>query len=162
VAGIGKTRLVEELRRRGSERGFVCHTGLVLDFGGGTGRDAIRALAQSLLGLDPDSDLEARSAAVSQAVAARRASEQSLPFLNDLLDVPQTGDAQSAYDAMKPETRQRGIRDTVSEIVRTASQERPLLLAVEDLHWADGTTLAHLASLTASIAELPVLVVMTS
>jgi len=162
VAGIGKTRLVEEVHRRGSERGFVCHTGLVLDFGGGTGRDAIRTLAQSLLGLDPDSDLEARYAAVSQAVAARPAYEQSLPFLNDLLDVPQTGDAQSAYDAMKPETRQRGIRDTVSEIVRAASKERPLLLAVEDLHWADATTLAHLASLTASIADLPVLIVMTS
>ena len=161
-AGIGKTRLVEELQRRAAERGFVCHTGLVLDFGSGTGRDAIRALAQSLLGLDPNSSLEARRAAASQAVVARRASEQSSPFLNDLLDVPQTGDAQSAYDAMNAETRQRGIRNTVSEIVRSASKERPLLLAVEDLHWADGTTLAHLASLTASVAELPVMIVMTS
>jgi tetratricopeptide (TPR) repeat protein len=161
-AGIGKTRLLEEVQRRAAERGFVCHTGLVLDFGSGTGRDAIRTLAQSLLGLHPNSSLEARSAAANQALAARHATEQSLPFLNDLLDIPQTGNAQSAYDAMSAETRQRGIRNTVSEIVRAASKERPLLLAVEDLHWADGTTLTHLASLTASIAELPALIVMTS
>jgi tetratricopeptide (TPR) repeat protein len=162
VAGIGKTRLVEEVQRRAAEQGFACHIGLVLDFGGGTGRDAIRTLVQSLLGLDLKSDLQARSARVSQVVAARRISEQSLPFLNDLLDVPQTGDAQSVYDAMKPETRQRGIRDTVSQILCAASKERPVLLAVEDLHWADATTLGHLASLTTSIAALPVLLVMTS
>jgi hypothetical protein len=30
--------------------GFACHTGLVLDFGTGTGRDAVRAIVRSLLG----------------------------------------------------------------------------------------------------------------
>ena len=32
--------------------GFASHTGLVLDFGTGTGRDAVRAIVRSLLGLE--------------------------------------------------------------------------------------------------------------
>ena len=50
-AGIGKTRLVEELQALAEAAGFVCHTALVLDFGAGSGQDAIRALVRSLLGL---------------------------------------------------------------------------------------------------------------
>ena len=53
-AGIGKSRLIEEVQRAAEEAGFACHSALVLDFGSGAGRDAIRALARSLLGLDPD------------------------------------------------------------------------------------------------------------
>src|SRR5215468_5140235 len=49
-AGIGKTRLLEEFCLLAREQGFVCHTGLVLNFGAGTGRDAIGALARDILG----------------------------------------------------------------------------------------------------------------
>ena len=49
-AGIGKTRLVEEFQHASCQAGFACHSGLVLDFG--AGRDAIRTLVRSLLGLD--------------------------------------------------------------------------------------------------------------
>ncbi|HET6522807.1 MAG TPA: adenylate/guanylate cyclase domain-containing protein, partial [Geminicoccaceae bacterium] len=57
-AGIGKTRLAEEFRRLAAARDFACHTGLVLDFGVGSGRDAIRTVARGLLGLAADADPE--------------------------------------------------------------------------------------------------------
>ena len=50
-AGIGKTRLVEELARLASADGFAVHRALVLDFGASKGQDAVRALARSLLDL---------------------------------------------------------------------------------------------------------------
>jgi hypothetical protein len=41
-AGIGKTRLAQELRTLASCRGYACHTGLILDFGmGGDGKVSI-------------------------------------------------------------------------------------------------------------------------
>jgi class 3 adenylate cyclase len=55
-AGIGKTRLIEEVQRAATEVGFACHVALVLDFGSGAGRDAIGTLARSLLGLEVTSD----------------------------------------------------------------------------------------------------------
>ncbi len=53
-AGIGKTRLVEEMRRLAESQGFVTHRGLVLDFGVGQAQNAIRALLRSLLNLSLD------------------------------------------------------------------------------------------------------------
>ena len=51
--GMGKSRLVEELAAAAAADGFSRHTGLVLDFGVGRGRDAVRGLVRSLLGLHP-------------------------------------------------------------------------------------------------------------
>uniref|UniRef100_UPI0013580934 adenylate/guanylate cyclase domain-containing protein n=1 Tax=Geminicoccus flavidas TaxID=2506407 RepID=UPI0013580934 len=68
-AGIGKTRLVEELRKLAREAGFACHTGLVLDFGTGIGRDAIRSLLRSLLGLDLGAGVELAGIAAAAALA---------------------------------------------------------------------------------------------
>ena len=42
-------------RRRPTAENFACHSGLVLDFGMGSGQDAIRSLVRSLLGLTGES-----------------------------------------------------------------------------------------------------------
>ncbi|WP_047848441.1 adenylate/guanylate cyclase domain-containing protein, partial [Caballeronia mineralivorans] len=52
-AGIGKTRLVDEMRRFGDAQGFAIHRGLLLDFGMGKGEDPVLAITGSLLGLRP-------------------------------------------------------------------------------------------------------------
>ena len=69
-AGIGKTRLVEEFQRGARASGFACHTGLVLDFGAGTGRDAVRALVRSILGLGVGSEGSAAARAAGDALVA--------------------------------------------------------------------------------------------
>ena len=163
-AGIGKTRLVEEFQAAARRAGFVCHTGLVLDFGAGTGQDAIRSLVRSLLGLKPGglSDRAAVQAAAEWAVADGLVAAERRVYLNDLLDLPQPVELRALYDAMDSSTRARGTRETVAELVARASAERPLLLVIEDVHWADRPTLDHLATLTETAAEHPAVLVMTS
>lgn len=61
-----------------------------------------------------------------------------------------------------PQPDPQGVRDGLDFVVsRLASRvsHRPLLLIVDDAHWADGESLAWLASFTARLGELPVLVV---
>ncbi|MFD7423720.1 ATP-binding protein [Streptomyces californicus] len=61
-----------------------------------------------------------------------------------------------------PQPDPQGVRDGLDYVVgRLASRlsHRPLLLIVDDAHWADGESLAWLASFTARLGELPVLVV---
>ena len=161
-AGIGKTRLVEEFQAQAAAEGFACHLSLVLDFGAGTGQDAIRALVRSLLGLRAGSDLAAARAALEHAIAADPALVDRRVFLNDLLDLPQPTELRALYDAMDGATRSRGVRETVAALVRQASTRTPLLLAVEDVHWADQATLDHLASLAATAAVCPAILIMTS
>jgi class 3 adenylate cyclase/tetratricopeptide (TPR) repeat protein len=163
-AGIGKTRLVEEFQAAARRAGFVCHTGLVLDFGAGTGQDAIRSLVRSLLGLEPAglSDQAAAQAAAEWAVADGLVAAERRVYLNDLLDLPQPVELRALYDAMDSATRARGTRETAAELVARASAQRPLLLVIEDVHWADRPTLDHLATLIETAVEHPVVLVMTS
>ncbi|MGE3740016.1 MAG: adenylate/guanylate cyclase domain-containing protein [Geminicoccaceae bacterium] len=161
-AGIGKTRLVEEFRRLAEERGFACHGGLVLDFGGGKGQDPIRAIVRGLLGAPDADDEEPCRAAVERAVAEGLVAPDGRVFLNDLLDLAQPLELRALYDAMDNIARNRAMGETVAALVRAASASAPRLLVVEDVHWADALTLAQLGTLAATVAECPAMLVVTS
>jgi predicted ATPase len=66
------------------------------------------------------------------------------------------------YDAMDNATRDRGKQQVVADLVTRASAECPLLLTVEDLHWAKPITLGHLATMTATVRDCPAVFVMTT
>ena len=161
-AGIGKTRLVGELRGRAAAAGFGCHTALVLDFGTGTGRGAVRALARSLLGVAITSPPEAVEAAASRALEAGRLAQSDAPFLYDLLDLPQPTALRARLAAMDVLAREAGRRRVAAALATGAAADRPQLLIVEDMHWADPTTLKRLAALAAATAESPSLLVLTT
>ena len=161
-AGIGKTRLLEEFQAAGQRAGFACHAGLVLDFGMGTGKDAIRSLVRSVLGLSSTSDRDAVITAAEDAIQDGLVSAERRVYLNDLLDLPQPTELKTLYGAMDNPARNRGKRSTVADLVVKASGRQPRLLMIEDLHWADRVTLDHLMTLTAAVAESPALLVMTS
>ena len=161
-AGIGKTWLVDEFRAIASGRGFACHMGLVLDFGMAKSHDAIRTIVSSLLKIPPGASDDDRREAAGRAHADGLVEEARAPFLNDLLDLPQPGDLRPIYDAMDNETRNRGKRETVCGLLRRCGTEQPVMVTIEDLHWADSITLAHLAALAKAAADSPALLVMTS
>jgi class 3 adenylate cyclase/tetratricopeptide (TPR) repeat protein len=161
-AGIGKTRLAEEFAAIGAREGFCCHRGLVLDFGVGKGQDAVRALVRSLLDIAPGGGKALRREAAGRAVDEGLVDGESRVFLNDLLDLPQTADLRAIYDAMDNATRNRGKQAAVAELLEGASRRAPVLLMVEDVHWADGLTLGHLAAMAARVKDCPAVLLITS
>lgn len=161
-AGIGKSRLVEEFAALSAADGFVCHTGWALDFGVGRRRDAIRAIARSLLGIPQGTGKTARTEAAARAVTAGLVAEEQTVFLHDLLDIPQDPVTQAIYDAMDNDRRNRGKGECMATLVKRLSASQPLLVVVEDLHWAEPLTIDHLALMAAATAEGPVLLVMTT
>lgn len=161
-AGIGKTRLVTEIASEARGAGFAVHAARVLDFGTATGRDPARLLARSLLGLEPAAGEESRSAAAQAALAAGRVAPEQLSFLLDLLDLPQPVAERALYDAMDNAMRNRGKQQSLSRLILSAAAEHPLLLLVEDIHWADPATLAHLAAMSLAIYSIPAALVLTT
>jgi class 3 adenylate cyclase/tetratricopeptide (TPR) repeat protein len=160
--GVGKSRLVDEFRTIASKHGFACHKALVLDFGATKGHDAIRSVVHSLLKLPPTAAEDVCREAVGCALAEAIVDEPQVLFLNDLLDLPQPASVRPIYDAMDNETRNRGKRETVCQLLRRTSASRPILVEVENIQWADGVTLAHLAALAATVSEVRALLIMTS
>jgi class 3 adenylate cyclase/tetratricopeptide (TPR) repeat protein len=158
-AGIGKTRLIEEIQRAADERGFGRHTAWALDFGEATGRDPIRSLLRSLLGIGATGDA---AVVAARLVAEGLVSRDDSVFLHDLLDLPQPTALRAIYEAMDNTRRNQGKRTVMARLVEDASRSQPLLLVLEDVHWAGRATLAHLARLAGAASECPCLLLMTT
>jgi tetratricopeptide (TPR) repeat protein len=87
--------------------------------------------------------------------------EQRL-FLYDLLDVAPPAELRALAAAMSTAAREQGSLHALCDIVAAVSAAAPLLLVVEDIHWADAWTLERLAALAVLAAKQPLLLVMTT
>jgi class 3 adenylate cyclase len=159
-AGIGKSRLIQETMEEATQRGFATHKALVLDFGAGKGLDARGLLTRSLLGLSPDSGAKARRRAAEKVSTALRTEESAA--LYDLLDLPAEGEARALIQAMDEPTRRERRRSLLAGLVHDLARQRPALIAIEDLHWADPILLEDLATLGAATADVGLLLMLST
>jgi DNA-binding CsgD family transcriptional regulator/tetratricopeptide (TPR) repeat protein len=121
-AGVGKTRLVDELATRAAERGFRVCVGRCVDLGEAIWPLApLRDIVASLIG---DLDDEALELVLG---GARRVLAPLVPQLAS----DRAGETAVASDR---------LCDLVVGVFQRLAQRAPLLLVVEDLHWADATT----------------------
>ena len=161
-AGIGKTRLVDEFSTSAHGSGMSCHKSLVLDFGASREQETIPTIVASLLGVRGSKDQAANLDAISMAISEGMVKPDQEMYLHDLLELPLGPVQKSRFESLDNVTRQRGREAVVSSLVRSASLQNPLLLTIEDLHWADNITRNYLAEIGASIVDSPVIMLMTS
>jgi tetratricopeptide (TPR) repeat protein len=147
-AGIGKTRLVEELAHYAAEHDAQA---LWAHCWAGDGAPAfwpwtqlIRAYAE---GLEP-SVLRAQLGGALQEVA---------PLVPELLD----GTRDARAEERGPEQARFALLDGVGTLFHRAAATRPLLLIIEDLHWADLVSLELLRFLARQLSNSRELVVAT-
>jgi predicted ATPase len=157
--GLGKSRLIEEFHRRlrdtphtwveWSCSQLLQNTPLhpIADWGrqrfGGADVSAERRLADlentlTLVKLDP---------------------EENVPLLTPLLDIPLTND-QTVPQA--PEELRRRQLAALTTWVIAGAKVQPAVLVLEDLHWADPTTLDVLSVIAERGALVPLLVLATT
>jgi class 3 adenylate cyclase/tetratricopeptide (TPR) repeat protein len=160
--GIGKSRLAHEFLTVAKRQGFDCHSALVLDFRAERGRDTIRSLARDLLAIEPGADEGSRRFAVVRAIAEGQSAAGQELFLYDLLDVAPPAELRSVQSAISEQARHQGTLETLRELVRRASAKRPLMVLIEDIHWADALTLERLGAIAALASECTLLVALTT
>lgn len=158
-AGIGKSRLLRELCA--GARGFRVHEALILDFGGGRA-SAVAELASGLLDLAPQAPPEARAEAMERMIARGTVAPELRPHLLDLAGAPLSPELAALRAAMDEPTRVEGRGRALATLLRAASAERPRLLLVEDLHWADETTLAEIGALARAVPDCAALLLLTT
>src|SRR5918995_3646047 len=113
-AGIGKTRLVQGLVDAARERGVTVIVGAARPF------ETTRPFG-----------------AISEAIRLRRVSSDAQRAVIARL-LGGEGDSRSA--ASGPDIRYRVVEEIV-DLVEVLSKAAPVLLALEDLHWADDSTI---------------------
>ena len=100
---------------------------------------------------------EARRAAIQTLIAASPTlSNEDLEFLHHLLGIET--EAVPELDAV---TRARRIHGVLARWLEGIARQAPVLILMEDAHWADAATLDFLAMLTERIARLPLLLLIT-
>ena len=128
--GIGKTRLVEEFRDIAIAEGFTCHTGLVLDFGVGAKRDAVRLLVLGLLDVQGDG-AQAERTAIERALDTGLVERSHELSLFELLQQPLPPALRAVFDAMDAPARARGLHDALASLLQRSSADKPRFIVLE-------------------------------
>src|SRR5262249_59920541 len=156
--GIGKSRLLHELTHlsRGDSWRILECGGVA--YGAGMSYLPVIALLKSCVGIETrDSQREVGEKRGGTILGMDPALERSLPALAALLDAPVDGE----WRLLIPGERRRRILEGMKQLLLRLSEDHPLLLLCEDLHWIDGETQALLDSLIESVAESRILLVVT-
>jgi ATP/maltotriose-dependent transcriptional regulator MalT len=145
-AGVGKTRLVGELAAQAAGAGFTVLIGHCIELGAeglplAPLVDALRALARST----PPAEL------AELLGPARRGLARLLPELDP-----------DAAAGLGPDGVQAAqLLELVLGLISRLGAVQPVMLILEDLHWADQSTLELLAFLVRSLRDVPVLLLAT-
>ena len=161
-AGIGKTRLVAEARGRFDGIRFL--SGHAVSYADTIPYWPVRELLRDWLGLGV-SDPEARVRLELRAGLARLLvadADEVYPFLAGLLGSTLELEAAERLRQLSRDSIQRQTIDGVYRLVAALAAERPLCLVLEDLHWADDSTLDLLEELLGLTEEAGVLLLFST
>ena len=158
-AGIGKSRLLYEFRKAVTNEEVVFLEGRCLSYSRNVAYHPIVDLLRANFDIqDQDADPEIRKK-VSKGLQVLRVDEVStLPYLLELLSVKDSGIDKIQ---MSPEARKDRIQEALKRIVLKGSELRPLIMAIEDLHWIDKSSEDVLKELLGSISAARVFLVFT-
>jgi DNA-binding CsgD family transcriptional regulator/tetratricopeptide (TPR) repeat protein len=142
-AGVGKTRLLSELRDHAQAAGWQVVVGHCLDFGDGA------------LPYLPFTEIFGRLSNTAPAVAASLSA--SHPAVTRLMPDGRS-DTDGSQVQSEPMTRSR-LFEAVHSALEQLAGDGPLLVIIEDVHWADQSTREMLSFLFARQFSLPICVV---
>jgi predicted ATPase/class 3 adenylate cyclase len=153
--GVGKSRLVWEFSHsHRTQDWLILETGSV-SYGKATSYLPVIDLLKGYFGIEARDDLRRiRERVAGKLLMLDEALRSSLPALLSLLDVP-VDDAQ--WQALDPPLRRQRTLDALKRLLLRESQEQPLLLVLEDLHWIDAETQAVLDSIVDSLPTASIL-----
>ncbi|MBW2096629.1 MAG: AAA family ATPase [Deltaproteobacteria bacterium] len=134
-AGGGKSRLLYEFRKAVADQDVTFLEGKCLSYSRGVSYHPIIDILKANFGIEEsDGDLAIREK-VERGLKLLGVDEAStLPYLLELLSVKESGIDKIP---MSPEARKERIMEALKLIVLKGSEIRPLIMAIEDLHWID-------------------------
>ena len=148
--GVGKSRLVAEIGDEAQARGMRVLTGHCVEMSGAPPYLPYVEIIEQAIS-NPRSPLALRQALGDVAAEIARIA----PALRRVFpDIPPPVE-------LPAELARRYVWNSLSEFVGRAAQGQPLLLVLEDLHWADESTVLLTEYLAPLLPEMPVLVLGT-
>jgi class 3 adenylate cyclase/tetratricopeptide (TPR) repeat protein len=158
-AGVGKSRLLYEFRKAVSSEDVTFQEGKCLSYSQGVAYHPVIDIVKSNFDIaECDGDLEVREK-LKRGLSILGVDEAStLPYFLELLSVKDSG---IDTRALSPDARKIRIIEALIRSNIKASQIRPLILAIEDLHWIDKSSEDVFKDLLDSITGARVFLIFT-
>ena len=163
--GIGKSRLLAELRAHvtAADPSARWIEARCLSYGRTLPYHLVLDLVRSCIGVAATADEPEVRAALEQRTKALFGDAWSDPYayLGHLLSIHLDPEVRARVSALEFETVKRYVSSLIG-IVRALAGTGPVILACEDLHWADASSVDVLQQLLPLANELPLFIVATS
>ena len=159
-AGIGKSRLLLEFRRRleASSDPITWFEGRCVSFGQSTPMLPLIDQLRENFGVREGDGEPELIAKVEQRMRAMGGLEAEIPYVRYLLSAD-PGDA--AVVAMDASARRKRLFDALRALMLRGATLRPLVLVFEDLHWSDTSTQEYLDLAMDSVAGMRAMMILT-
>jgi class 3 adenylate cyclase/tetratricopeptide (TPR) repeat protein len=159
-AGIGKSRLLLEFRRRLAETGADATwlEGQCVSFGQSIPFLPVVDQLRRNFGIEELDGEPEIIAKIEHGMRRMGGLDPHIPYVRYLLGVDPGDPKAGAIDAAGRRTR---ILDAVRALSLAGAQIRPLVLVFEDLHWVDSSTEEYLTSLMDAVASARIVLVLT-
>ena len=158
-AGVGKSRLLYEFRKSVANEELTFLEGKCLSYGRNIPyHPVIDILKSSFFIQDGDSDSLIRKKIKSGLKILGTDEASSLPYLLDVLSVKDSGIDQFP---ISPEERKDRIIEAIKLNILKGSEIRPMIIAIEDLHWIDKSSEVALKEQLDSVSGARILLIFT-
>jgi adenylate cyclase len=154
--GIGKSRLTEAIRRQAEQAGVTWLETRCVSYGAALSYWPFAELVQRAVGIEPNDAPPEASAMLAAAIA----DDAHVGFFTRLLGLPAPAVGIDAGE-LEPEAFRRGLHGALVEWFRRLAANGPLVIAIEDAHWADASSLALASDLADALQEDPILFYVT-
>ena len=158
-AGIGKSRLLYEFMKSAANEDVTILEGKCLSYSRGVAFHSVIDILKSNFDVrEEDRDFDIRDKVKKGVKALGVDGDATLPYLLELLSVKESGIDKIP---MSPEARKDRMMEAVNRITLKGSEIRPLVVAIEDLHWIDKSSEEYLKHLLDSISGARVFLIFT-
>jgi tetratricopeptide (TPR) repeat protein len=158
-AGVGKSRLLYEFRKAVSNENVTFQEGKCLSYSKGVAYHPVIDIVKSNSDIkEGDEDLEIRKKLKRDLSIIGVDEVSTLPYFLELLSVKDSG-----VDplALSPDGRKDRIIEALNQSTIKASQIKPLIMAIEDLHWIDKSSEDTMKALLDRIAGERIFLIFT-
>jgi class 3 adenylate cyclase/tetratricopeptide (TPR) repeat protein len=157
-AGVGKSRLLFEFRHRLPQDEFGFLEGHCIHFGGAMPYLPILDILSSFFEIqEGEREMVIRKRIKERILGLDQKLEGLLSPIQDLLSLEVEDES---YLKLEPKQRRERVFEALRDLIIRGSQERPLVLVIEDLHWIDKTSEEFLGYFIGWLANVKVLLIL--
>ena len=158
-AGLGKSRLLYEFRKAVAKEEVTFLEGKCLSYSKGAAYQPVIDILKSTFDImEGEGDSEVREKVIKGLKVLGADETSTLPYLLELLSVKDSGIDRIS---MSPEGKKERIMEALKRIVLRGSEIRPLIMAIEDLHWIDNSSEDAFKELLNSLSGARIFVIFT-